>query len=52
MGTIKALKVIAGYLKVSMGFRIGGTRLLDVHDHFSIFTDSDHHGDKLMTSKS
>ena len=21
-------------------------------DHFSIFTDSDHHGDKLMTSKS
>ena len=52
MGTVKALKVIAGYLKGSIDFRVGGTRLLDVDDHFSIFTDSDHHGDKLMTSKS
>ena len=52
MGTIKALKVIAGYLKGSIGVRMGGTRLLDVDDHFSIFTDSDHHGDKLMTSTS
>ena len=52
MGTVKALRVIAGYLKGSIDFRVGGTRLLDVDDHFSIFTDSDHHGDKLMTSKS
>ena len=52
MGTVKALKVIAGYLKGSIDFRVGGARLLDVDDHFSIFTDSDHHGDKLMTSKS
>ena len=54
MGTVKSLKVIAGYLKGSIDFKIGGTRLLGVHvdDHFSVFTDSDHHGDKLMTSKS
>ena len=52
MGTVKTLKVIAGYLKGSIGFRVGGTRLVNVDDHFSIFTDSDHHGDKLMTSKS
>ena len=52
MGTVKALKIIAGYLKGSIDFRVGGTRLLGVDDHFSIFTDSDHHGDKLMTSKS
>ena len=53
-GTVKSLKVIAGYLKGSIGFKIGGARLLDVHvdDHFSIFTDSDHHGDRLMNSKS
>ena len=52
MGTVKALKVIAGYLKGSIGFRVGGARLLGVDDHFSIFTDSDHHGDRLMNSKS
>ena len=52
MGTVKSLKVIAGYLKGSIDFKIGGTRLLGVDDHLSIFTDSDHHGDKLMTSKS
>jgi hypothetical protein len=51
MGTVKALRGIAGYLKGSIDFRVGGTRLLDVDDHFSIFTDSDHHGDKLMTLK-
>ena len=52
MGTVKSLKGIAGYLKGSIGFRIGGARLLGVDDHFSIFTDSDHHGDRLMNSKS
>jgi hypothetical protein len=54
-GTVKSLKVIAGYLKESIDFRLGGARLLGVDDHFSIFSifsDSDHHGDKLMTSKS
>ena len=52
MGTVKVLKVIAGYLKGSIDFRAGGTRLLNLNDQFNIFTDSDHHGDKLMTSKS
>ena len=51
-GTIKSLRVIAGYLKGSIDFKLGGSRLLDMDDHFSVFTDSDHHGDKLMTSKS
>ena len=27
MGTVEALKVIAGYLKGSIDFRVGGTRL-------------------------
>jgi hypothetical protein len=52
MGTVKSLKVIAGYLKGSIGFKVGGARLLGVDDHFSIFTDSDHHGDRLTNSKS
>ena len=55
MGTFKSLKVIAGYLKGSIGFKIGGARLLGVDDHFNIFqavTDSDHHGDRFMNSKS
>jgi hypothetical protein len=30
LGTVTALKVIAGYLKGSIDFRGGGTRLLDV----------------------
>ena len=36
-------KVIAGYLKGSMDIKLGGTRLLGVDDHFSIFVDSDRH---------
>ena len=52
MGTVKARKLIEGYLKGSTEFRAGGTTLLNVDDHFGIFTDSDHHGDKLLTSKS
>jgi hypothetical protein len=52
LGTVKSLKVIAGYLKKTVSLRLGGARLLDGFDHFSIFTDSDHHGDRLMTSKS
>jgi hypothetical protein len=51
-GTVESLRVIAGYLKGSIDFKLGGSRLLDMDDHFSVFTDSDHHGDKLMTSKS
>ena len=51
-GTVKSLKVIAGYLKGSIDFKLGGARLLGVDDHFNIFYDSDHHGDRLMTSKS
>ena len=50
--TVKSPRVIAGYLKGSIDFRLGGSRLLNVDDHFSVFSDSDHHGDKLMTSKS
>ena len=52
LGTVKSLKVLAGYLKKTVSQKLGGSRLLSMDDHFSIFTDSDHHGDKLMTSKS
>lgn len=52
VGTVAALKVIAGYLRQTLDFRIGGVRSPGVDDHFSVFTDSDHHGDRNMTSKS
>ena len=52
VGTVKSLGIIAGYLRKSIDFKLGGARHLGVDDHFSVFADSDHHGDKLMTSKS
>ena len=48
-GTVKALRVVTGYLKVSTDFKLGGARLLSVDDHFGVFTANDHHGDKMMT---
>ena len=52
LGTVKSLKVIAGYLRKTTDFRLGGTMLLGMDDQFSTFIDSGHHGDRLTTSKS
>ena len=39
MRTVKSLEVIAGYPKGSMDFKIGGTKILGVDDHFSALVD-------------
>ena len=51
VGTVKSLGIIAGYLRKSVDFNLGGARHLGVDDYFSVFTNSDHHGDQLTTSK-
>ena len=50
---VASLKRIAGYLKSTIGFRVGGARPLSLSgDRLEVYTDSDHHGDKLNGSRS
>ena len=50
-GTVAALEHLCGYLKHTAGFRIAGKRCSGP-DTYSIYTDSDHHGDPLTGTRS
>ena len=51
LGMVASLRRIAGYLRSTIDFRVGGERPLS-GDRFTVYTDSDHHGDKVISSKS
>jgi len=51
LGMVDSIHQIAGYLKGTLGFRLGGMRRLS-GDDITTFTDSDHIGDKAITFKS
>jgi hypothetical protein len=50
-GTVAALEHLCGYLKHTAGFRIAGRRSSGP-DSYSVYTDSDHHGDPLTGTRS
>ena len=47
LGMVDSIHQIAGYLKGTLGFRLGGMRRLSGGD-ITTFTDSDHIGDKSI----
>jgi hypothetical protein len=51
VGMVDSIKYLAGYLKNSLDYKLGGPRLITA-DCIQSFTDSDFHGDKAFTSQS
>ena len=50
-GIVLALEHLCGYLNNTAGFRVAGKRVTGA-DSYSVYVDSDHHGDPQITTRS